>query len=188
MNVLFLDFDGVINTPVGIDEKGNLIDRYYGTFDKKVNNFVAVKLIERLCRECDLKIVVQSRGWRNYIERNPDGSVRYRPYKEYLENSGMDSSLVEGHVPYIYNKGKGDEIDEYLRENQVDKFIVIDDNDNGNGNVGDLTLLRFKDELIVCDGDRGFTEREYKKALEILAKDRTYILKGKCQDDLEIEI
>ena len=27
-----------------------------------------------------------------------------------------------------------------------------------------------------------------KKALEILAKDRTYILKGKCQDDLEIEI
>ena len=55
MNILFLDFDGVINTPVGIDEKGNLIDRYYGTFDKKVNNFVAVKLIERLCRECDLK-------------------------------------------------------------------------------------------------------------------------------------
>ena len=188
MNVLFLDFDGVINTPVGIDENGNLIDRYYGTFDKKVNNFVAVKLIERLCKECDLKIVVQSRGWRNYIERNPDGSVRYRPYKEYLENSGMDSSLVEGHVPYIYNKGKGDEIDEYLRENQVDKFIVIDDNDNGDGNVGDLTLLRFKDELIVCDGDRGFTEREYKKALEILAKDRIYILKGKCQDDLEIEI
>ena len=120
--------------------------------------------------------------------KKADGSVRYRPYKEYLENSGMDSSLVEGHVPYIYNKGKGDEIDEYLRENQVDKFIVIDDNDNGNGNVGDLTLLRFKDELIVCDGDRGFTEREYKKALEILAKDRTYILKGKCQDDLEIEI
>lgn len=188
MNILFLDFDGVINTPVGIDEKGNLIDRYYGTFDKKVNNFVAVKLIERLCRECDLRIVVQSRGWRNYIERNPDGTVRYRPYREYLENSGMDSSLVEGHVPYISNKGKGDEIDEYLRENQVDKFIVIDDNDNGNGRVGDLTLLRFKDALIVCDGDRGFTEKEYKKALEILSRDRTYAVENKNQEDLEMEI
>ena len=51
MNVLFLDFDGVINTPVGIDEKGNIIDNYYSVADKKVNNFVAVKLIEQLCKK-----------------------------------------------------------------------------------------------------------------------------------------
>ena len=174
MNVLFLDFDGVINTPVGIDEKGNIIDDYYPVSAGKVNNFVAVKLIEKLCRKYDLRIVVQSRGWRNYIERNPDGTVRYRPYREYLENSGMDSSLVEGHVPYISNKGKGDEIDEYLRENQVDKFIVIDDNDN---NGVDKSLVRFGDNLIVCDGNRGFTEVEFKQAEEILSRENRYRVK-----------
>lgn len=187
MNILFLDFDGVINTPIGIDENGNIIDDYNSVKDGKVNNYVAVKLIERLCREFDLRAVVESRGWRNYMETNPDGTIRYRPYKKYLENSGFDSSLVEGHVPFISDKGKGHEIDEYLKCHQVDKFIVIDDNDNcvGNSIVSDPSLLRFKNELIVCDGDRGFTEREYKKAQEILRKERTYVVE-KFGEELEI--
>lgn len=174
MNVLFLDFDGVINTPVGIDENGNIIDDYYPVSTGKVNNFVAVKLIEKLCRKYDLRIVVQSRGWRNYLGLDENGNVRYRPYKTYLKNSGMDETLVEGHVPYLSSKEKGDEIDEYLSTHKVDKFIVIDDNDN---NGVDKSLVHFGDNLIVCDGDRGFTEREFKQAEDVLSRENSYTVK-----------
>ena len=182
MNILFLDFDGVINTPVGIDENGNLIDDYYPVSKGKVNNFVAVKLIEKLCKTHNLRIVVQSRGWRNYLERDKNGNVIYRPYKMYLSNSGMDSSLVEGHVPYLSEKGKGDEIDEYLLTHKVDNFIEIDDDDN---NGVDESLVRFGEQLIVCDGDRGFTERELKKAEEILARDNKYKVKSVREDEVK---
>ena len=175
MNVLFLDFDGVINTPVGIDEKGNIIDDYYPVSAGKVNNFVAVKLIEKLCRKYNLRIVVQSRGWRNFLGLDENGNVRYRPYRDYLKNSGMDESLVEGHVPYLSSKEKGDEIDEYLSTHKVDKFIVIDDNDN---NGVDKSLVRFGDNLIVCDGNRGFTEVEFKQAEEILSRENRYRVKN----------
>lgn len=176
MNVLFLDFDGVINTPVGIDENGNIIDNYYSVAEGKVNNYVAVKLIEKLCKMYDLRIVVQSRGWRNYIGLDEHGKVRYRPYKSYLANSGMEDSLVEGHVPFFIDEGKGDEIDEYLSTHKVDKFIVIDDNDN---NGVDKSLLRFGENLIVCDGDRGFTEREFKQAEDILSRENSYTVNRK---------
>lgn len=168
MNVLFLDFDGVINTPVGIDENGNIIDDYNSPADGKVNNFVAVKLIERLCDEEDLKIVVSSKGWRNYLERNPDGSVRYKPYKTYLVNSGMREELVLGHTPFFSNTGKTEEIDAYLSENKVDRYIVIDDTDNG----GEPELNKFKGHLILCDGDRGFTEENYKIAKKLLERQK----------------
>lgn len=168
MDVLFLDFDGVINTPVGIDENGNIIDNYYSTVDGKVNNFVAVKLIEKLCKSNGLRIIVSSRGWRNYLQRDDEGNVVYRPYKDYLRNSGMDESIVEGHVIFLSDLDKGDEIEEYLLSHKVGRFIVVDDDDN----MGvDKSLLRFKDNLIVCDGNRGFTEREYRLAEDILRRD-----------------
>ena len=182
MNVLFLDFDGVINTPVGIDENGNIIDNYYSVADKKVNNFVAVKLIEQLCKKYNLRIVVQSRGWRNYIVPDEYGNVRYRPYKSYLVNSGMDESIIEGHVPFFKDEEKGDEIDDYLLKHKVEKFIVIDDNDN---NGVDKSLLRFGDNLIVCDGDRGFTEREFKTAERILSRENKYQVSRKKDIDDE---
>lgn len=175
MNIVFLDFDGVINTPVGIDENGNIINTYYQPSNGKVNNFVAVKLIEKLCKKYDFRIVVQSRGWRNYLGLDENGNVRYRPYKTYLANSGMDESLVEGHVPYLSRKDKGDEIDEYLCTHKVDKFIVIDDNDN---NGVDESLLRFGENLIVCDGNRGFTEKEFKQAENLMLKERSYRVKS----------
>ena len=173
MNVLFLDFDGVINTPIGIDKDGNIINDYNQVSDGKVNNFVAVKLIERLCMECDLKIVVQSRGWRNYLTLDANGNVRYRPYKSYLENSGMNGKLVIGHVPFLKDKHKGDEIDEYLSSHKVSKFIVIDDDDNQGV---EPSLLRFGENLIVCNGSRGFTEKEFNEAKKILSRDNNYTL------------
>lgn len=180
MDVIFLDFDGVINTPVGIDENGKIIDSYYAPFNGKVNNFVAVKLIEKLCIEHDLRVVVSSRGWRNFIEKDENGNIRYRPYKNYLKNSGMDDSLVEGHVTFLSDLEKGDEIEEYLKTHKVDRFIVIDDDDN----LGvDESLLRFKDNLIVCNGNRGFTDAEYKLAEEILRREDRRIKNKKVEED-----
>ena len=55
------------------------------------------------------------------------------------------------------------------------EFIVIDDNDN---NGVDKSLVRFGDNLIVCDGNRGFTEVEFKQAEEILSRENRYRVKN----------
>ena len=55
-----------------------------------------------------------------------------------------------------------------VSENKVDRYIVIDDTDNG----GEPELNKFKGHLILCDGDRGFTEENYKIAKKLLERQK----------------
>ena len=95
----------------------------------------------------------------------------------------MDDSLVEGHVTFLSDLEKGDEIEEYIKTHKVDRFIVIDDDDN----LGvDESLLRFRDNLIVCNGNRGFTDTEYKLAEEILIREDRRIKSKKVEEDFTL--
>lgn len=101
-NVVFLDFDGVINIkPHDFD----------GTF----KNQDAIYYLNKLCLETGFKIVVCS-SWRNHMD-----------YKEFLYNSGLDKSIeILGKTGSSYH-GKEFEIKKYLDEHLINKFIVIDD-------------------------------------------------------------
>ena len=61
--VLFLDYDGVVNTPMW-NEKGTIC-RYNMPKDGKVNNFQAVQWISEFCQKFHFQIVVTS-TWRTH--------------------------------------------------------------------------------------------------------------------------
>lgn len=103
INIIFLDIDGVLNT-IRCFEK-------YG--EKYINN----KLIENLCNavnETNAKLVLSS-NWRLYHSDK-------RIIKSALNQ--FDLSLYS---ETKYLKDKSNEIELWLSENNVDKFVVIDD-------------------------------------------------------------
>ena len=64
MNVVFLDFDGVVNTPWwSRDESGDLKCKYNFPFDGKVNNWQAVQWVSEFCEKYNYDIVISS-TWR----------------------------------------------------------------------------------------------------------------------------
>ena len=102
-NVVFLDFDGVINI-----DPGNLCGPYKDNgLIKNLNNF---------CKEHDFKIVVIS-SWRKYSD-----------YKKILYKSGLDNSIeIVGSTDNL-EKDRESEVIKYLEDHPyIDKFIILDD-------------------------------------------------------------
>lgn len=148
MNIIFLDYDGVVNTPMwGLI---NDIWRVSYNFPEhgKVNDLQAVQWISEFCEKYDYSIVVTS-SWRHS-----------KNYKECLYNAGLrDGIKILGKTPSILNGDRGDEIIAWLvNHNEVEKYIIIDDEDD----MGDLT-----DHLVLCETSHGFKELEYQKAVSL---------------------
>ena len=78
MNVIFLDFDGVINTSSGYDVDGSYREDYNNPKDGKVNNYDAIKLLNKLCKEKKMAVVVDCKRWRNTQEKDENGEYILR--------------------------------------------------------------------------------------------------------------
>ena len=117
-NILFLDFDGVINTD--IDNYGD-----------KPFNTGCVRNICTLCREYNLKIVVSS-SWRKY----PD-------YEDLLRIAGFDKDIIVLGRTSVLDDSREEEIKQYLAEHiYIDKFVIVDDTD-----FDELTRYHIKTEF-----------------------------------------
>ena len=102
-NIIFLDFDGVIN----LDS-----DNYNGPF----KNNKLIKNISNLCINNNFKIVVIS-SWRKYSN-----------YKDILYNSGLNKKVEILGCTNNLEKDRESEIIEYIKEHlYINKFIIIDD-------------------------------------------------------------
>lgn len=145
MNVLFLDYDGVVNNPLWYKRADKWFNNYSYPQDNKVNDIQAVQWVSEFCEKYNYSIVIIS-TWR--FEDN---------YKECLINGGLrDSINIIGKTPYIWNGCRGDEISQWLKEHpEVDNFIIFDDESN----MGDLV-----DHLVLCKSSAGFREEEYLEA------------------------
>lgn len=163
MDVVFLDFDGVINTPTGYDVNGSYRDNYNGPADGRVNNYQAIKLLNKLCLEHNLAIVVSSKGgWRNSLRRDESGNYIISPYKQILYDSGLDEHVyIYGNTPPTeFNKDM--EIKIYLSKHpEVKKFVILDD-------IREEISRDLDGFLVLCSGEKGFTERDLKRAVEII--------------------
>lgn len=102
-NIVFLDFDGVIN----IDS-----NNFGGPY--KDNDLI--KNLNSFCKEYDFKIVVIS-SWRKYSD-----------YKKILYRSGLDNSIeIVGSTDNL-EKDRESEVIKYLEDHPyINKFIIIDD-------------------------------------------------------------
>ena len=122
--IIFLDIDGVLNCRKTFKERKE--ERvFYSKFLEKSNynlaklamcdiDFYKLQLLKYIVLETDAKIVISS-SWKNLRE--------YPLIEELLINKGLP---IIGATPYINNK-RGAEIRIYLSENEVNDFIIIDD-------------------------------------------------------------
>lgn len=114
-NIVFLDFDGVINLDV---------NNYTGPFNDKEQ----MKNLNKFCIENNFKIVVIS-SWRKYSN-----------YKEILYNSGLNRNISIIGSTDVLEKDRESEIIDYLgKNNNINKFIILDD-----GKFNELSRFQIK--------------------------------------------
>ena len=160
MNVLFLDYDGVVNTLMWqLTSTGKMQFRFNSPSDNKVNNFQACQWISEFCQKYNYKIVVTS-TWRLFSN-----------YRECLINGGLREGIeIIDKTPdlrYTHDHAcRGEEIREWLikHHNEVDNFIIVDDEELG-FDVDEQEY--YADNFILCDGNHGFGFAEMLKAESI---------------------
>lgn len=149
--VIFLDYDGVVNTPMWND-KGTVCS--YG-FPKqgKVNNFQAVQWISECCQKFHYDIVVTS-TWR--LHGN---------YKECLINGGLRPGIeILGKTDCISGVRRGAEIKKYLDEHpEINYYMIVDDEDD--------ILPEQMNHFIQTDGDVGFNLSDFARFEKIYMQD-----------------
>jgi hypothetical protein len=146
MNVIFLDFDGVVNIPYwSKDEKGEFHCGFNFPRHGTVNSYQAIQLVSEFCEKYNYSIVVSS-TWR----------LGDFDYIKCLYDSGLREKVkVLGRTPRLKGQ-RGDEITQYLKEHpEIENYLIFDDDK-------DMTI--HMDRLIHCDCQVGFTLREYCKA------------------------
>ena len=144
MNVLFLDYDGVVNTPMW-DNKGTDFGFSFPE-DAKVNNFQCVQWVSQFCKKHNFAIVVTS-TWRYLTPL----------YKECLIYGGLREGIEIIGCTNIDSIGDRElEIAEYLElHTEIEKYIIFDDYDK----FGVL-----KDHVVQCETDLGFNKLKFEEA------------------------
>lgn len=149
--VIFLDYDGVVNTPMWNTE--GTVCSYGFPNQGKVNNFQAVQWLSEACQKFGYDIVVTS-TWR--LDDN---------YKECLVNGGLRKGIeILGRTPRFPGQSRGAEIKAYLDEHpEIQYYVIVDDE-------ADM-LPEQMDHFIQTNGDTGFNLSEFKRFEEIFEKD-----------------
>ncbi len=179
MNVLFLDYDGVVNTPMWQD--GCSKPRLNFPADGAVNNEQAVKWVSHFCKTFGYGIVVSS-SWRTS-----------RRYKEYLYNAGLDPDIqIVGKTPSLKEEvgfgehtyetryeNRGDEISAWLSLHpEVQAYLIVDDEDRDE--------IRDRDHFVKCEFGHGFGYEEF---FDAKVKHEMQVMKyaGEVQDQVDGE-
>lgn len=149
--ICFLDYDGVVNTPMWNTE--GTCCSYGFSKEGKVNNFQAVQWLSEACQKFGYDIVVTStwRLWDNY--------------KECLINGGLRTGIeVLGRTPQLRGQPRGAEIKKYLDEHpEILYYVIVDDESD--------MLPEQMGHFIMTNGDTGFNLSEFKRFEEIFNKD-----------------
>lgn len=145
INVLFLDYDGVVNTPMW-NEDGT----HCSFATRVVNNFQACQWVSEFCKKYDFKIVVTS-TWRVSDD-----------YKEALYKGGLRQSIEVIDRTPVLRRQRGEEIQDWLDKHpEVEKFIIVDD---------DSDMCHLMNHLLKTDCYVGFTMRSFEEAEALYKK------------------
>lgn len=148
MNVVFLDFDGVVNIPMWRRSVSGEFDCDYSTPQKGVvNHYQAIQWVSEFCQKYGYDIVVSS-TWRYFEEFD---------YAKCLYHSGLRNSIkVLGATPINREGQRGDEITAWLNEHpEVENYLIFDD---------DSDMGTHMDRLVKCNCHVGFMIPEYDEA------------------------
>lgn len=145
-NIVFLDYDGVVNTPMWKPDGSSV--RYNFPEDGKVNNFQAVQWLSEFCQKYAYNIVVTS-SWRLYPN-----------WESCLRDGGLRSCVkVIGQTPFIENK-RGTEIKCWLKDHSdIQNYVVLDDE-----NFRDFKTLQ--GHVVLCEPETGITPLVYDRLVQ----------------------
>ena len=147
MKVIFLDYDGVVNTPIW-DEQGKC--KFNFPSDGKVNNYQAIMWLNYLCKKTGAKIIVSS-TWRYCCKKTS--------YQDCLYNAGLNKEIeIVGCTKWFGSETRKEEIKKYLQEHHdIQEYVILDD--------------EFVDDprFVSCNANYGFGLDECQKALIILS-------------------
>lgn len=146
MKVIFLDVDGVLNNWA---TKELTPDKYIGIDDQ------LVEMLSKIVKLTDAKLVLTSDWKDDWNLQKPDGI--------YLDNKLEKYGLkIIARTFESYGSRRGEGIRTYLKENKVDKYVIIDDTD----------FMDFTNELeerfVNTDPALGLTIEDVQKAIKIL--------------------
>jgi hypothetical protein len=136
MNFIFTDIDGVLNT-----------------VNRNQWNKTSIDLYNKLCLEFNLKPVVTSTWRANHTKAQLQKIFTYQ---------GIVTPIYD-FTPIFPDEGRGGEIEHWLFNNTVSKFIILDDN------VRDIQSFGLPN-VVKCRGWIGFSEEEYNECRRILTK------------------
>lgn len=152
--IIFLDFDGVVNTIYWKkDTNGICCLNVMKGGHTELNNQQAIGWLNELYIEIPYDIVVSS-TWRM--------SMSVEELQHLLIKSGFRPEIqVIGKTPVLH-KHRGLEIQQWIDEhNYTGDFIIIDDDED---------MEHLHNKLVHCDTLIGFTIYEYRKAINLLQK------------------
>jgi len=143
-SVVFLDFDGVLNSDRSTQELGT---RY--RFSR-----ASVAAFNLVLRETEARIVISS-SWREHWTLKENA--------QFLERDGVLPGRVIGKTPTLDGSERGREIDAWLAAvpYSVKSFVIIDDRDD---------MAMHSERLVRVDPAVGITDRQASLAVEILVK------------------
>lgn len=186
MNVIFLDFDGVLNHQEWYKRRMDEVDSESITSKYPFYEFDSecVKRLNRIVKETNSKIVVSS-SWR--IGKSPlslqqlletvgfEGEVISVTPSFHASGSTIDGDRIGYTVPrgceidwWLDNEGKykrrswSDETGELVEISIVNNYVILDDD-------GDM-LLKQKEHFVQTTSFRGLTEELTEKCIKILNK------------------
>ena len=152
MKIIFLDFNGVLDTYDNMDEI----------------NPDNLNRLKQIVDECDAKVVISSSIKNSYFHTGYFSELFQRIIKE-IESAGIE---VIGITPHADTREE--EIELYLKKHpEVENFCILDD---------DYEMLRLKDNIVklpsqMQEGQMGLNYEYMNKAIEILGKSRKKLRK-----------
>lgn len=153
MKVLFLDIDGVLNDHSVAATRG--ISQYCGIQGDKV------ALLNQVTDKTGCKLVL-STAWRYMIHNE---AMTLRGFEYMLITHGLSGDII-GLTREDRNDGddRGSQIMDWLIANGNDiganEYVILDDLD--------LNLSKFGSKFVQTNGDRGLTQEDVDKLVEIL--------------------
>jgi len=149
-NILFLDFDGVLNSTTWV--QNNVANGIKFDIQKDLDK-AAISNLNKIIEATSTKVVISS-TWRLFFEVNELFDI--------LKNHGFIGEVISRTPLARFSyRPRGFEIQEWMDENSVlpEKIVIIDD---------DTDMQHLKRRLVKINPTFGLTEKDVKKAIKLL--------------------